>query len=260
MEFLHNRRPAATEAVERGLAWCHRNGIEAGVHAGDAPLAAGVDLLVAVGGDGTLLRAAQLLYPREIPVLAVHAGGLGFLSAGDARHIEHALAGVVQGGFRIERRARIAARGVGFNSTALNEVAFVGPAAERFTELDIAVGGERALAVDGDGVVVSTPTGSTAYALAAGGPILAPDVRAMLVVPLAPHHLGLRPIVLPEEATVSVRARGAVQVLADGDAVHTLRAGEVVQVTAAPASTVLVRLADTDSLFARLRDRLGWPA
>ncbi len=258
--FVSHPRPAAVATAERGLAWCRQNGLEARIHTEDVPIPAGVDLVVAVGGDGTLLRAARLLYPEQVPLLAVNAGGLGFLSACDGGAIEGALAAVRAGAANVERRARLLVEGPGLSTSALNDVAIVGPDAERFTEVEVAAGGERVLAVEGDGLIVATPTGSTAYALAAGGPIVAPDVRALLIVPLAPHRLGLRPVVLAAETTVSVRACGPAQVLADGDPVRALAAGEVVRVSAAPAATALVRLAETGLLFPRLRDKLGWPA
>lgn len=258
--FVHNTRPAASAAAERGLAWCRASRIAAQIYAQGAPIPDGVDLLVAVGGDGTLLRASHLIYPRPVPVLGVNAGGLGFLAACDADRINEALEEVAAGNGRLERRARLLARGPGFASSALNDVTLVGPDSERFTELEVDVDGERVLTVEGDGLVVSTPTGSTAYALAAGGPVAAPGAQVVLLVALAPHQLGVRPLVLPAAVEVSVRARCPAQVLVDGDAVGSLAGGGSVWIGTAPAETVLVRLAETGSLFARLRDKLGWSA
>lgn len=258
--FVHNPRPAASAAAERGLAWCGASGIAAEITAQCAPIPDGVDLLVAVGGDGTLLRASHLVYPRPVPILGVNAGGLGFLAACDASRINEALEEVAAGSGRLERRARLLARGPGFALSALNEVAVVGSDGERFTKLDVEIDGEQALKVEGDGLIVSTPTGSTAYALAAGGPVLLPTVPATVLVPLASHRLGGRPLVLPEGRDVAVRARCPARVFLDGAPVHDLKGGDVVQVKPAPAATVLVRLAETGSFFARLRDKLGWPA
>lgn len=241
------------------MAWCRAHEVAAQVHARGAPVPDQFDLLVPVGGDGTLLRAAALVYPRETPLLGVHAGGLGFLAACDSHQIERALEGVARGEVWNERRARVLVSGASLSVSALNEVALVGASTERFTELEINIRGAPALTVEGDGVVVSTPTGSTAYALAAGGPVIAPDVHALLIVPLAPHRLGLRPVVLSGEATVSICARCLTHVLVDGDVAGTLNVGDAVEVGLAPAATVLIRLEETGSLFARLRDRLGWP-
>ncbi|GAB4309163.1 MAG: NAD(+) kinase [Candidatus Bipolaricaulota bacterium] len=257
--FVYNReRPAASAAVERGRTWCREHGVGAEVH---APGGRGEgDLVVAVGGDGTLLRAAGLVYPREVPVLGVNAGGLGFLAACGAGEIEAALGEVAAGRCEVERRGRLLVQGARFSGSALNDIAVVGPDAERFTALAVEAEGEEILALEGDGLIVSTPTGSTAYALAAGGPVLHPDLAAFVLVPLAPHRLGARPLVVPEGSTVTIRARRRGRVLVDGDPISDLEAGEAVTVGRAPAVTLLVRLANAGSFFARLRDRLGWPA
>ncbi len=259
--FVHNpARPAAAAAAERGLAWCRNQGIAADLYVPPGPLPADADLVVAVGGDGTLLRAASVVYPRELPILAVNAGGLGFLAACEAAAIEDALAAVADGEQRVERRTRLLVRGTGFTGSALNDVVIVGPAAERFTELEVDVDGERAFTVEGDGLIVSTPTGSTAYALAGGGPILSPTVSGLLLVPLAPHRLGARPVVVPEGAEIAIRARCPARALLDGEAVGDLEPGAAIRVGVASAGTLLVRLAGTGSFFARLRGKLGWPA
>lgn len=252
-------RPAAATAAERGRDWCAQHGISSHLH-GQGEVPDEVDLVVAVGGDGTLLRAAGLVYPREVPILGVNAGGLGFLAACDAGGIGEALDKVRGGKGTVERRARLLAAGPGVLGTALNEAAFVGPDGERFTELEVELGGERAARIEGDGLIVATPTGSTAYALAAGGPLLTPSVPAFVLVPLAPHRLGARPLVVSQEAEVAVRARCPARLLLDGDPVGDLEVGAEVRVRRAPAATLLVRMAGPETYFARLRDRLGWPA
>ncbi|HNR23997.1 MAG TPA: NAD(+)/NADH kinase [Candidatus Bipolaricaulis anaerobius] len=249
-------RPAAVAATERGLAWCRREGIAVATVPGKgAPSEA--DLVVAVGGDGTLLRAAALVYPHPTPVLAAHAGGLGFLAACDGEEIEGALDLVATGQYRVERRARLLAAGPGFVRSALNDAVAVGPDAERFTALEVAVDGEPALAVEGDGLIISTPTGSTAYALAAGGPVLAPSVAGLLLVPLAPHRLGVRPCLVPPQAQISIRLWRRGRLLLDGNSVCELEPEAMVNVTTAPAETLLVRLAGTGSFFTRLRGKLN---
>ncbi|MCX7750251.1 MAG: NAD(+)/NADH kinase [Candidatus Bipolaricaulota bacterium] len=208
-----------------------------------------------MGGDGTLLRAGALAYPRETPILAVNAGGLGFLAAADAAGIEGALADVAEGRAQAERRTRLLVVGRG---SALNDAAFVGAERMGFTSLEVLVDGAKAMALDGDGLVVATPTGSTAYALAAGGPVVAPGASVFLLVPLAPHRLGLRPLVVPDGAEVVVRAPHATRLLLDGEVAGDLRPGEAAVVRRAPAETVLLRLPGTEPFFARLRDKLGW--
>lgn len=258
--FVHNpARPAASAAEERGRAWCTQHGISSRLHERGEAVADEVGLVVAVGGDGTLLRAAGLVYPREVPILGVNAGGLGFLAACGTEEIEAALGEVTSGRCEVERRARLVVEGAGLSGSALNEVAVVGPEGERFTTLEAEVEGERILTAEGDGLIVATPTGSTAYALAAGGPVLHPDLPALVLVPLAPHRLGIRPLVVPEGTRVTIRARRLAKVLLDGDPVQDLSPGGEVAVGVAPWRTLLVRLVRRGSFFVRLRDKLGWP-
>ncbi len=239
--------------MERGVAWCRRNGIAPAVHAQGGGREG--DLIVAVGGDGTFLRAASLVYPRAVPILGVNAGGLGFLCSCEAKDIEEALGEAVAGRCAVERRARLTAEGPGSAGSALNDVVVVGPNGKRFTTLEVAVDGEPAFAVEGDGLIVATPTGSTAYALAAGGPILSPDVPALLLVPLAPHRLGVRPLVVPEGTRVTIRAQREGRVLLDGDPMCNLAPGDTIAIARAEAETLFLRL--TGSFWGELKAKLG---
>jgi len=252
------RREGAAEVAQRGARFLERAGISAEVLTEISPTKGVPDLVVTVGGDGTFLRVASALYPQEIPVFPVLLGGVGFLSACRAEELESGLSEVLAGKARIERRARLLGQGPGFSATALNEFALVGTPQRRFVELAVRVGEEEVGQFGGDGLVVATPTGSTAYALAAGGPILSPNLPAILLVPLCPHRLGLRPVVLPDSAIVEVEARRAALVVADGEPVGVLSPGGKVLIRRAPKDTLLVRLPQTPSLFSRLREKLGW--
>ncbi|MCR4391472.1 MAG: NAD(+)/NADH kinase [Candidatus Acetothermia bacterium] len=259
--FVYNPdRPAAEAVVRRGARWCEGRGIAAHLSPRWRAFPESVDLVVAVGGDGTILRAASGIYPTEIPILGVHVGSLGFLAACEGDHIEDALEEMVSGQVRAERRLRLAAGGPGIAGTALNDVVVVGPAHARYVELAVEVDGDSVAVVSGDGVIVATPTGSTAYALAAGGPIVHPGVGAILIVPLASHCLGLRPVAVPAGAEVRVQALSPAAVFLDGDMAGELAPGEAIRVARAPADTVFLRLSGEATLFARLRDKLGWPA
>lgn len=251
-------RPGAKEVAERGVRWCERQGVEAELGpelplAGDPP-----DLLVSVGGDGTVLRAAAALYPQEIPILPVLVGALGFLSSSRGEELEEGLEAVVAGRASVERRARVLAEGPGILASALNEIAVVGPGQKRFVQLSLLLEGKPLVTFGGDGVLVATPTGSTAYALAAGSPIAHPSLPALLLVPIAPHRLGLRPLLLPADWEVEIRAECAALVLADGRPAGALSSGQTVLVRRAPKDTIFLRLPTTPTFFAKLRDKLGW--
>jgi NAD+ kinase len=257
--FVHRAgREEAAAVAGRGLRFLERQGISAEIVT-EVPLPKSLpDLVVTVGGDGTLLRTAAALYPQEVPILSVLLGAVGFLSACRAEELEAGLSEVLAGRARVERRARLLGQGPGLSATALNELAIVGTAQTRFVEVVVRVEGEEVSRFGGDGILLATPTGSTAYALAAGGPILDPGLPALLLVPLCPHRLGLRPLVLPDSAAVEVQSTRAALVLADGDPVGVLSPEGRILIRRAPKDTLLVRLPGTPSLFARLREKLGW--
>ena len=253
--FVYNsEKPGAEGTARRGGAWCWARGIEAELTPRRRFSMAEVDLVVAVGGDGTLLRAAAALYPREVPILGVHMGSLGFLSCCNAADLERALAAVAAGEAILERRLRLEL--IGTPHTALNDVAVLGTAKVRFTELSVRTGEERVYSFAGDGVVVATPTGASAYALSCGGPLVHPAVEALLVAPIAPHRLGIRPVLLPTTSEVHVQARYPAEVWVDGDPVSELPAGEGIALRAAAAATLLVRIPGGEGYFSRLK-RLG---
>lgn len=226
------------------------DGLTCGIGAGSGT-AMQAGLVVALGGDGTVLRAAHLLAGADVPVLGVNLGRLGFLcGTGEAAPLEAVLAAAAGKG-RVERRSTLSAvvtlggRESGTHE-ALNEV-FVGRTGGfRAVDLEVAVDGEPLARWVCDGVVIATPTGSTAYALSAGGPIVAPDVRAILVVPVGAHSLTARPVVVGEHARVTVTlpdaARSDACVLVDGDLLPCRSALEQVEVTMGTHDVHLVRL------------------
>jgi len=213
---------------------------------------------VAVGGDGTLLRTAAVLHPAQVPILGVHMGSLGFLASCSADQLEDALEAVFSGKAGVEPRQRLTAKAADMTGTALNDLVLLGTSPARFTQVEVWIDGQSAAVVSGDGLVIATNTGSTAYALACGGPVLHPGLAAMTVVPIAPHRLGTRPLVLPERATITVRATFPTALFLDGDPAGTLSGGQAVDVSISSACTWLVRLPEEPTFFERLRDKLGW--
>ncbi len=183
-------------------------------------------LVVALGGDGTILKAVHILSDADAPILGVNLGRLGFLSGAEESELYPALEAALAGEARIERRAMLQARiDAGGRDAghfhALNEV-FVGRGGgERVVQLEVSVNGVRLWDFACDGVIVATPTGSTAYALSAGGPIVSPEVRGIVLVPVAPHTLNARPLVLAPSDHVEIRcpnpARANACVTVDGD-------------------------------------------
>ena len=272
--------------IERFRAWAGANDIDVIVEEEAGRGAAGsldlhktpVDLVVGLGGDGTFLRAARLTVGTQIPVLGVNLGRLGFLTAFPDARLEEGLDQVIGGGALIEQRyrlhARIEADGVLAEEEffALNDVVVHTKGAARVTPLSIAIGEgpditspgvlEEVGSFSGDGVIVSTPTGSTAYSMSAGGPIIQPEVDAIVVTPICPHSLSVRPLVLPGHRAVRVGSldpSGEHQVTVDGQVVHDVAPGEHVVVGRDPRPILMVHLPNQD-FFGTMRAKLNWAA
>jgi NAD+ kinase len=231
-----------------------------------------VDLLLSLGGDGTMLRAARLGMPQDIPVFGVNLGRLGFLTATPAKDLEVRLGEVLDGGAQIDRRFTIEAVVVGRDGKrsepfeALNDIVVHTAGAARVTALNLSVGRtegrEEIGSISADGVILATPTGSTAYSLSAGGPIIVPEVECFVVTPICPHSLAVRPLVLPAHEQIMVRSLdpGAkLQLTVDGQVVRAVGPGEVVSVVRGSSEVSLVRVAG-QTFFGTMSSKLNWAA
>ena len=223
----------------------------------------GLDLIITLGGDGTLLRTARCAGTNTAPLLGVNFGRLGFLTE---LHPDDAVEGVRQvmgGAGWIERRRMLRVEvwrgGVGLLQTdGLND-AFVGRgAAPRAVRLTVWVNGAELATVPGDGVLVATPTGSTAYAVAAGGPILAPDTEALVLTPVAPHLMTIRPLVVPTTTRIEIEAPDDPPAVlsVDGQINLDLAVGDRVIIAGSPYEARFVRLRPPSEFYATLLERL----
>jgi len=228
-------------------------------------LAGRADALVVLGGDGTLLAASRLL-ERPIPVLGVNFGSLGFLTEITLPELYPTLEGVLGGRFEHEDRRLLRAivqrQGQDdVTQDVLNDVVVTKAGPSRIIEVDVAVDGLFVSSFRADGMIVSSPTGSTAYNLAAGGPILRPTLPAMVVTPICPHMLSNRPLVVGDESRVEVRLRAArgveVYTALDGQETFALADGDGVTVTGSPSRLKLVTARGRDH-FEVLRTKLKW--
>jgi NAD+ kinase len=228
-------------------------------------LAGRADALVVLGGDGTLLAASRLL-ERPIPVLGVNFGSLGFLTEITLPELYPTLEGVLGGRFEHEDRRLLRAivqrQGQDdVTEDVLNDVVVTKAGPSRIIEMDVAVDGLFVSSFRADGMIVSSPTGSTAYNLAAGGPILRPTLPAMVVTPICPHMLSNRPLVVSDESRVEVRLRATrgveVYTALDGQETFALSDGDGVTVTGGPGHLKLVTARGRDH-FEVLRTKLKW--
>lgn len=229
-------------------------------------VAARSDVLVVLGGDGTLLRVSHLLGRRPVPVLGVNFGSLGFLTEITRDELKPTLAGVLAGQYTWEERRLLRAtlhhaNGEVEAGDALNDVVVTKAAViSRIIELEIVVDGAYVTAYRADGVIVSSPTGSTAYNLAAGGPIVHPSLEALVLTPICPHMLTNRPLVIRDDSDVALRLVSEdveVHLTLDGQAGFPLRAGDVVRIARSPRRIRLVKARGRD-YYGVLRTKLKW--
>lgn len=217
---------------------------------------AACDAVIVLGGDGTMLSAVHR-FPG-IPLLGLNLGSLGYLAGVEAPHFEDALRSLRDDAFVLSRRTALSVRG----RTALNDVVFSRGTSGHAAVIALSVDGRTATRFFADGLVIATPTGSTAYSLAAGGPILLPDSRSMVVTPVCPHALSSRPLVVRDDSRLAVRlvtrpGAETLDIFADGEAVAHIREEEEVIVEKAPVTVPLVELPGADP-FEVLSRKLGW--
>lgn len=224
-----------------------------------------VDLLVVLGGDGTLLATARALNRKPVPLLAVNLGGLGFLTVITRDDIYPALESVLAGQSQIERRVQIEGELVRADEVissflALNDVVLNKGAIARILDFDVLVDGRLISTYKADGLIVSTPTGSTAYSLAAGGPIVAPAVAAFIVTPICAHTLTLRTLVLPDTAQIEITVksqREAAYLTVDGQVGLACHSDDTVRLRKASSYVEIVQPPAKD-YFEILRQKLKW--
>jgi NAD+ kinase len=231
-------------------------------------LVAEVGLVLVLGGDGTLLSMADCIanQGRPVPILGVNFGSLGFLTEVTLPELYPALEASLAGRARVEERLMLRATTIRPSAAAqlglaVNDVVINRAARSRLIDLSVFVGDEFVTRVRADGLIIATPTGSTAYNLSAGGPVIEPSVDALVLTPIAPHTLSNRPIVIPASATVRVKPlmgeRDEAFVTFDGQAGFELQSGDEISVTRADEPMRLIRPA-TRSYFEVLREKLNW--
>jgi NAD+ kinase len=254
----HRRVAAVEESVAR----------QAGLHCLTFPDAAALarhsDLLMVFGGDGTILRAVRESAGCQTPILGVNVGHLGFLNAVAAADLPQALQKLWNNDFTIETRPLLTAAGrcraKPIQSTALNDVVISHGSVSRVIELEVSVNGEALTRYRGDGLIVSSPTGSTAYSLSAGGPIVSPSAHVFAITPICPHALSNRSVIVSSNATVQVKVLSdhlEIIVSADGQLQAALACSDTVTIRRARRTVRLLHLGGW-SFFDTVRRKLHW--
>jgi NAD+ kinase len=231
-------------------------------------LAEKVDLGIVLGGDGTLLAVARAFGPRAVPILGINLGTLGFMAAISRDELFPRLEEVLAGRYEIELRMRLDVRvvraaGGEQRFLALNDAVISNSALSRMVDLEMIAGGISVTTYHADGLILATPTGSTAYSLSAGGPLLPPGFEAMLVTPICPHTLSQRPLVLAPETLLTIRVLptrgGELHLTVDGQVGCELAPGDAVQVSRSEHPARML-VPPGRNPFEMLRQKLHWGA
>jgi NAD+ kinase len=266
--FVHSRSEAAGRLAQDVSAYLQSHGVgEVWISSDwddtalqhDIP---GSELLICLGGDGTVLHAARSVIPHEIPLLGVNMGRLGFLAEVRPADLMEYVPRVLAGDFRIETRSMLQAGLPAWGVTyyALNDVVVGRQTVSRPVYVEVTVNGSRLAIHRCDAVIVSTATGSTAYSLSAGGPILHPESGDLIITPVSTHMAAARPVVLPPDTLIdlAVTADKDAVVSIDGQIDRPLDSGEVVNICRSSHSARFVRFSQPEDYWALLSERLDW--
>lgn len=224
-----------------------------------------VEMMIVLGGDGTLLSVARQVWNRDIPILGVNLGGLGFLTEISLEELHGILERVIQGDFKTDERdvlnAGVIRKGERIaDFTVLNDAVINKGALARIIDLEISINGEYLTTFQSDGLIISTPTGSTAYNLSAGGPIVYPSLHTLVITPICPHTLTNRPIVIPDDVEVRALLKSKQQeviLTLDGQQGFPLEFEDVVQLRKAEGRILLIK-SPHRNYFELLREKLKW--
>lgn len=223
------------------------------------------DLLVSIGGDGTILRAITFVRDLDIPVVGINTGRLGFLATIQTNEIEHALEKIIAGLYKISERSLLAVETQPENESiletnfALNEIAVSRKNTTSMITVDTHLNDEYLTSYWADGLILATPTGSTGYSLSCGGPVMSPDAKSFVLTPIAPHNLNARPLVIPDTTQITLKVDGRENqfLLSLDSRIVTLPNTAIVKVKKAPFSLKMVELLD-ESFIDTLRKKMLW--
>lgn len=243
--IVNASKPAAVQAGVEVVGYLQERGIavyEKPTHSDE--VLSSTDLLIVLGGDGTVLAAARLAAPRGIPILAVHLGHFGFITEASPDSLGAAVDAALSGQCDVQERMLLLGQVIRAGTTepeqtlvAVNDIV-VASGAVRMVHVHTEIGGDAVATYAADGVIIASPTGSTGYSLSAGGPLVHPAVRALIITPIAPHTLSARTLMVPDtetiRLTVETQTRDAVAVTTDGQSNVPLTPGDSVVVTRAP--------------------------
>jgi len=220
------------------------------------------DFLVSLGGDGTLLSLVRKSYAYHKPVFGINAGNLGFLADIKIEEVEECVSNLLKGAYRIDERMMIEGyilrEGLKKEFYAFNDVVITRPTISKMVKIDALIDGIWFNTYRGDGLIISTPTGSTAYNLAAGGPIIYPLTKAFIMTPISAHSLSQRPLVVPFDFTITLKSpKDTVVVMIDGQDDYEMHSGDALVIKGASVGAKLIHQKE-QNYFAVLKEKLSW--
>lgn len=221
-----------------------------------------IDFALSIGGDGTFLTTASIIGNKNIPIVGVNCGHLGFLAEVQTNQVDIIMEQLIKGRYTIEQRSLLCVEGEGGHLSApfaLNEIAVMKSGLSSMITIDVSVNGEPLHCYEADGLVISTPTGSTAYNLSVGGPLMEPHVKAIILSPIATHRLSVRPLVIPDDWTIDLKINsrnGNYLISVDGRSRSLLNEVQL-HIEKAPYTTKVVQL-EEHSFIQALKDKLQW--
>ena len=217
-------------------------------------------LVITIGGDGTLLKAARFYAPKKTPVLGINLGRLGFLAQANIDEIEDSIEKLIKGEYRIESRMMLSA--FNDNVLALNDIVIKGDSFSRTSKLFLSINDKVVCDYLADGIIISTPTGSTAYTLSAGGPVLVPGLNAIVIVPICAHTLTARPLVIPAEEQIKItscKTCNKLKMSADGQDTIDISKDDCVVIKKSSIEARLIILEkENNGFYSILREKLQW--
>lgn len=257
--FYNKDNSKAKKTADDFYALLKTKGIEAKVLTTDK-YSKNITCAIVLGGDGTILKTARFYAKYQVPILGINLGRLGFLSQAKPTQIKEAIDYLLKGSFKIENRLMLSV--LNGKMEALNDIVIKGEAFSRTSRLYVEINNNLVCDYLADGLIISTPTGSTAYTLSAGGPILTPSLNAIVIVPICPHTMNARPIVIPDTEVIKVTSsqnKPLLKISADGQETKTVDVKEEIVITKSKdyAKLILLNL-EKNSFYSVLKEKLHW--
>ena len=257
--FYNKDNSKAKKTADEFSALLNTKGIEAKVLTTDK-YSKNITCAIVLGGDGTILKTARFYAKYQVPILGINLGRLGFLSQAKPTQIKEAIDYLLKGSFKIENRLMLSA--LNGKMEALNDIVIKGEAFSRTSRLYVEINNNLVCDYLADGLIISTPTGSTAYTLSAGGPILTPSLNAIVIVQICPHTMNARPIVIPDTEVIKVTSsqnKPLLKISADGQETKTVDVKEEIVITKSKdyAKLILLNL-EKNSFYSVLKEKLHW--